>query len=269
MSHTIAIDISTFIWCKDDFENNKNHHYKLLAIAPVIFEQIKTLNLPILLRNELCDSLLVDFPYNMIREISYEFERLTLNFLTNTKWFLYSENEDKSYKSVPVLAKKHFTELLKIETQSQIIHLFQNGKNPEHKYISYEYFFKMENNLLVLKGLNNIVEIDTLCYSSEDQVVKYFIKFKRLFEHNPKHDLYKAGGLISPLSCYNEREGDKAKAQELLDNALFHEGHFYNYDTNNKVFVRFIKTSEYVYHGHDLVDREDIIPIEVKNKINK
>lgn len=269
MSYTAAIDISTFIWCKSDYEENKNHYYKLLVVAPVVYDQIKKFNLPILLRNELCESIMADFPYNMIREISYDFESLTLNFLTTINWFTYSENYDNSFVSVPKLAKEHFKESIKNETKSQIVHLFQNGKNPEHKFITYEYFFDSNSNLLVLNTQGNQVEIDTLSYSTEEQIITYFEKFRRKFEHNPKHDMYKSGGLISPLSCYNEREGDKTKAQELLDKAIFHEGHYYNYDKENNVFVRFIRTSDFIYHGHNLLEGDDLIPSEVKKKISK
>ena len=120
MGFTAAIDISTFIWCEKDFHENKNQYYNLLKIAPSIYEKIKEQTLPVLLRVELCRFITGEFPHNMVNEISYEFGGITLSFLTNTNWFSYIENEDKTITSFPELEKQHFSDNIQSETRSQV-----------------------------------------------------------------------------------------------------------------------------------------------------
>jgi len=269
MNFIAAIDISTFIWCKNDYENNKNQYYELLAVIPTIYKSIESFKIPVLMKKELYDQIMVDFPYNEASKISYEFEKLTLSFLTNTNWLPYIENNDKTITSVPILAKQHFNNTIQAETQSQIVHLFQNGKNTEHKFISYKYFFNHNNNLLVLNQQQNAVEIDTLCYNSEIQIIQFFERHKIKFKHNPKHDRYKSGGVISPLSCYNERIGDVTKAQELLETACSVGKDRYNWDKYNNVYVQFVQSNDGTYHGFDISDEKNNVPYQIKKKFNK
>ena len=269
MSFTAAIDISTFIWCKNDFENNKNQYYELLAVIPTIYESIKSFKIPVLMRQKLYSQIMDDFPYNEAREISYEFEYLTLSFLANTDWFLYDETINNTITSVPILNKQHFSNSIQTETQSQIVHLFQNGKNPEHKFISHKYFFNHNNNLLVSNQQQNTVEIDTLCYNFESEITQFFERHKIKFKHNPKHNRYNAGGIVSPLSCYNERTGDVTKAQKLLETACSVGKNKYNWDKDNNVYVQFAQSNDGTYHGFDVSDEKNNVPYQIKSKFNK
>jgi hypothetical protein len=271
MSFTAAIDISTFIWSRTDYDNNKNQYYKLLKVIPSIYEKIKFFKTPVLIRQELYNLIMVEFPYIMAREISYEFELLTLSFLTETfsNWIIYTNNKDGSILSIPVLAKPHFSNKAQAETQKQIHHLFHNGKNPEHKFIAYNYFFNQKNNL-VLKRQKESVEIDTLCYNSEKEIQDFFESNRIKFEHNPKHKdhiTYANGEKISPFSCYHKY--GEAKAQEFLEKASLHQGDFYYFDDENSVYVKFVLTTGLIYHGFDLSDSNNYIPNEIKKKFNK
>lgn len=273
MSFTAVMDISTFIWCEKDFYENKNQYIVLKNLAPSIYTQIKELKLPVLLRDELFQSIMIEFPYNMVEEIGYDFQKLTLEFLTDTfsSWILYSENDDNSITSNPELKKAHFSNNIKAETQSQVCHFFYNGQNPEHKFITYNYFFNQSNNLFVNK-LNNNFEIDTLRYNSEKEIIEFFEKYRIKFEHNPKHRAeqyydYERNENISAFSCYHKQ--GQAEAQRLLEDAFLFEGNYYHFDLENNVYIRYIKTNGLIYHGHDLVNEGNNIPNKVKKYFSK
>lgn len=273
MSFTAAIDISTFIWCEQDFRANKNQYYTLRSIAPNIYTQIKNLKLPVLLRNELYESIINEFPYIMVQEVGYEFQRLTLEFLTDSflNWTTYADSNDNSITSVPVVVKQHFSNVVKTETQNQIVHLYQNGKNPEHKFIAYNYFLNHNNNILVLNQNQNTVEINALYYNSEQDIQDYFEQFRIKFEHNPKHTnqvRFANGEKISPFTCYHKENG-QVNAQKLLEDAFQHQEDFYNFDIENNVYVKFVLTNGFTYHGYDLSDDNNNVPNVVKNYYNK
>jgi hypothetical protein len=273
MSFTAAIDISTFIWCKDDYDSNKNQYHGLISLVPTVYEQIKSLKIPVLIRKELYELILVEFPYSMAEEISYEFQRLTLSFLTDTvsNWTPYVDDNDKAISSVPGLVKPHFSENAQAETQSQICHLFNNGQNPQHKFLAYNHFFGQKKNLALKKEEQKTVEIETLCYNSEKEIQDFFELYKIKFDHNPKHT-EKArnanGERISPFTCFHQKDG-QTKAQKLLDEAFLHEDDYYNFDIENGVYVKFVKTIGLTYHGFDLSDDNNNVPNEIKKKINK
>jgi hypothetical protein len=269
MSFTAAIDISTFIWSRDDYDNNKHQYYSLLKIVPFVYEQIISLKLPVLFRQKLYEIIMNEFPYNLAREISYEFEYLTLSFLSNTtNWFIYSESIDKEITSVPNLVRPHFTIDSQTEIMNQICHLFVKGENPNHIFISYSYFYNHDNHLIISRQQEQ-KGIETLSYSSEEEINIFFNKHKIKFEHNPKHNEVHVDEDNSPLSCYNERNEDTQKAQRLLDEAFQFGKRYYNFDLENNVYVRFTQTINNIYHGQDLSDLGNNIPNEVKKKFSK
>ncbi len=262
-----AIDISTFIWCQEDFNNNRNQYYGLVKMMPGFYEQMKSFKIPILFRKELYEIIITDFPYTMARDISYDYERLTLSFLIDTfsNWIPYADNTD-SVVSNPELIKAHFSNQTKTEAKNQICYLYQNGQNQEYKFIVYCYFFDSEENL-ILQRQQNERKIETLCYKSEDEIKSFIDKYKIKFKHNSKHNKYKSGGKVSPLSCYNERDGDIKRAQELLETAFLYEDDYYNFDRD--VYVVFVTSNDGTYHGFDLSDEGSNVPVEVKKKFNK
>ena len=274
MNFIAAIDISTFIWCKSDYEINKKQYHDLVNVIPTLYENVKSFKIPILFRENLQNLIWAEFPYNMARTVKSDFpdfETLTLSFLVDTfsSWIEYSEKNDDTITSVPELIKPHFSDALKTETQSQIVYLFQNWESPEHKFISYKYFYNHPSNLHVLNQQQNTVEIDTLCYNSENEIIQFFERHKIKFKHNPKHNRYKSGGIVSPLSCYNERTGDVTKAQELLETACSVGKDIYNWDKDNNVYVQFVQSNDGTYHGFDVSDEKNNVPYQIKKKFNK
>ena len=273
MRITAAIDISTFIWNESDFDKNKSNYFGLLELMPVVYEQIISHKVPVLFRKELFDLLHVEFPYNMARCISNDFEPLTLSFLVKTisNWTLYSTFVDDSISTVPTIAKPHFSEASLFEVRSQIWHIFINDSLSNFKFITFKYFYNHADSLVLAKGDESKV-VDTLKFCSQTDVVDFFIKYKIKFKHHEKHRKesyydHVRSEHVSPFSCFHN-QGEVA-AQKLLDNAFFCEGHYYNFDLVNNVFVRFIKTSGFEYHGHDLLDGPDKVPNLVRKKFNK
>lgn len=267
MNFTAILDISTFVWNQGDFNINKHIYYELIDLAPVIYQQVRDNRVPILLREKLYSLLMSDFPYQNINEINTDYCTLTLSFLTSTEWFPYEDGETSSVSINPNIVKDHFSDGLKKESDSQMLHLCVNEASG-YKFLAYNYFHNHTENLLITTQTNPI-EIDSLWYQSENDVVKFFEKYKIKFKHNPKHDQYKAGGKVSPLSCYNERLGDATKAQNLLGTSYPLGNDYYNYDAENGVYVRFVDSNDGTYHGFDVSDEGGKIPHEIKNKFNK
>lgn len=267
MNFAAILDISTFVWNQEDFKENKHYYYRLIDLAPMVYEQVKDNRVPILLREQLCELLMSDFPYRSIYEINSDYCNLTLSFLTSTEWFPYDDGDASIVSISPNIKKDHFSDGLKKESDSQIIHLCLN-EAAGYKFLAYNYFHNHNENLLITTQTSPI-EIDSLWYQSEDDVIQFFEKYKIKFEHNPKHDQYKAGGRVSPLSCYNEREGDTTKAQNLLDTSYLISNDYYNFDAENGVYVRFVRTGDGTYHGFDVSDEGSNIPNEIKSKFNK
>lgn len=267
MNIAAILDISTFVWNQVDFNTNKHCYYQLIDLAPVVYKQVKDNRVPILLREELYNLLMSDFPYSSINEINPDYCTLTLLFLSDVSWTPYDDGDDSPISTIPNIVKSHLSTDLKRESNSQILHLCVN-EAAGYKFIAYNYFHSYTGNLFITPETNPI-EVDSLFFESETDVVQFFERHKIKFKHNPKHNLYSAGGRISPLSCYNDRTGDATKAQNLLRTSYLFGGDYYNFDPENEVFVRFVDSNDGTYHGFDVSDEGNNVPNEMKNKFNK
>ncbi len=264
---TAILDISTFVWDQVDFNTNKHRYYQLIDLAPIVYEQVADNRVPILLREKLYNLLMLDFPYSNINAINPDYCTLTLSFLTNVFWIPYEDGDDSSISTNPNLVKNYFSDDLKNESYSQIFHINRNAIIG-YKFIAYNYFHNHTNNLFITTETNQI-EVDSLFYESKAEIVQFFDNYKIKFKHNPKHDQYKAGGKISPLSCYNERAGDTTKAQNLLKSSYLLGNDYYNFDAENQIYVKFVDSNDGTYHGFNVSDEGSNIPNEIKNRFNK
>lgn len=270
MSLMAAIDLSTFIWDQaeyDDFSRRKDY-YRLISIAQAIYRRVEAQKISILFRSQLLGLINGHFPYNMTgniaKDIGIDFQELTFSFLTKVTWIPYDDNVNL-ISSNPVLHRTFFNTDINSEVQNKICYLYNNISS-EHKYIVFCLFYDYQGNLELTNGKGTI-EVDTLCYNSEEDVNHFFDRYRIKFVHNPKHDEYNSGGAVSPLSCYNERSGDTSKAQALLDSAFHFQGNYYNFDNEHRVYVKFAKTKGFEYHGYDITTSG--IPHEVKKRFNK
>ncbi|WP_445719942.1 hypothetical protein [Flavobacterium sp.] len=267
MKYVAVLDISSFIWCQKDFEENKEKYYDLMGKLPDLYDQLLENNAAILLKEELYYEIMQFFPYNSMPNGYEIFERLTFDFLSKIcNVHVYDSIDNSEITSYPNLVKEHFSKSTTDEVRYLItrIHSIQEPKNV---FFTFEKLWEYESNLSTsLKDAK--FEYETVCSDDKEVLIKYFEKYKRKFEHNPKHDKYKTGLKESPLSCFNERTGDITKAQELLDKSYEHGNSFYYFDVENSVWVVFRNHEENRYHGFNQNDREKI-PASIRKIMSK
>ena len=208
MSFTAAIDVSTFVWCKDDFNANKPLYYKLVELSPTIFEQIKLNRIPILFRNELYKKIEETFPYENVNEIDYNYGWATLSFLTSNKWITYVEEDYSKIIANPEIEKKYYDDILKNECGLQKVHLMQN-EALNHKFLTYYHFYESESDLKISTESSS-TEIKTLSYKTDKEILDFFDFYKIKFEHHDKHRKegyydYERKENVSPFSCYHNQ----------------------------------------------------------------
>jgi hypothetical protein len=269
MNNTVVIDISTFIWSQEDFEQDPKKYFQLIQLVPTLYRQITNYKLPILFRKELFDVIQGEFPYSISNNISKDFAKITMSFISKSisRWVKFESLPQLTIKTEPELLKKYFSQTVKVEFLGQVGHLYTSSSKYPYNYIIYNDFFKSKRNLLIKKN-GKTKEIETLLYSSEGEILIFFDRFKLKFKHNPKHDKYKAGGIISPLSCYNERIPDIGYVEKLLNGAYLFDEDYYNFDLINNVYVVFVSSNDNTFHGFDLSD-DGKIPHKVKETFKK
>jgi len=270
MKYIAAIDISTLIWSKHEFNANPNQYYKFVSLAPTVYRNIKKLRIPLLFRNELYELVNAEFPHLEINNIDYKYGVRTLQFLIDSDWVLYDEAIKNGFNAIPILIKDFFVEGIKNEVNNQVVHLHK--ENTIHKFITYKPFYASDCNLAITNNQNVTFEVDTLNYNEEEEIVAFFEKYKLKFEHHPKHRAeqyydYERDEDVAPFSCFHKQ--GQARAQKLLEDAFLFESNYYHFDLENQVFIRFIKTRELIYHGHDLVNEGNNIPNKVKKHFSK
>lgn len=270
MEYIAVIDISSFIWSQSDFDTNKFKYYELMQTLPNLYSKIIENKTNVLLRIELYEQILSNFPYSNIPYGNFDFQVSTLGFLTNlgSRMDVYPDSDIKSLTSKPDISKHHYNSTTKLEVRYLISRL-HTKRVPLSKFFTFEYFWNCKEHLNTIDTINNDNnEIETIRYDSKESLETFFLRYKRIFEHNPKHDQFNTGDTISPLSCYNERSGNKDKAQLLLDEAEQFSDLFYNFDMENHVYVIFRNTNKNMYHGYD--EKNEVnIPSEIRRKFNK
>jgi hypothetical protein len=243
-----------------------------MEVLPFVFGEIRKNGIKVLLRNDVFELIQSDFPYKIVDIYNHDFIWKTLSFLSEVSWMNYAANYSQNLHTKPEIVKDYFNQPIKNEVSYQVKHL-SNQIKPENKFLTYRYFWNNDDDLTISKSvggeISEIIVIETLIYNNLQDIEAFFAKQKNRFEHNPKHDKYKAKGNISPLRCYNERTGDKTQAQKLLETSILLNGDYYNYDENNNVYVVFVITVNKLYHGFDLSDEGENVPVEIKNRFNK
>jgi hypothetical protein len=270
MEYIAVIDLSSFIWDQTDFDTNKNNYYMLMQSLPNLYTKIEENKTQVLLRTELYNQILSNFPYSNIPHENYDFLVLTLNFLTGlgSRADDYSDSDIKSISSNPDISRQYYNYTLKTEIRYLISRL-HSIRTPLSKYFTFDYLWNSKENLKTTNSIGpDSYEIETIRYDNQVKLDAFFQKYRRVFEHNPKHNQFKTGSSISPLSCYNERIGNKDQAQLLLDDAEQFSDLFYNFDTLNDVYVIFRNTNNNIYHGYN-EQNENNIPVEIRRKFNK
>lgn len=269
MEDIAVIDVSSFIWSQNDFDENKNKYYELMQSLPNLYSKITENKTSVLLRGELYEQILANFPYTKTNE-NYDFQHSTLDFLTNlgSRMVVYPVSEVTTMTSIPDISKNYFNWI----TKQEIINLLtriHTIRIPLSKFFTFQYLWNHDGNLITLNNTGNVkYEVETICYDNVEELDGFFSRYRRMFDHNPKHNQFNTGENISPLSCYNERIENKLNAQLLLDEAEQFNDLFYNFDTVNNVYVIFRNTNTNIYHGYDEGNLNNI-PSEIRRKFNK
>lgn len=270
MEFVAVIDISSFIWCQKDFARNTNKYYELMQSLPNLYSQISENKSNVLLREELYEQILLNFPYSIIPSDNYDFQVSTLDFLTNlgARMIVYPSINISSISSNPDISKQHYDGTTKLEVRYLLTRI-HTDRIPENAFFTLGYLWNHSGNLTTINSTDQIpYETETIQYDNELSLSRFFSRHRKKFDHNPKHNQYNSGGRTSPLSCYNERSGSIDKAQLLLDESEQFNEHFYNFDTVNNVYVVFSNTNNNLFHGYD-EENVNNIPSEIRRKFNK
>jgi len=294
--HTV-LDISAVIWDEIDYEDYR-HDYSVLATnILILIDKLETSKPKILMRPELLNEILDNnFPYGKGYELGLRhFEYRTTAFLRNigADIITYDDIINPYLTSIPDLIKSHYNITIQNEIKF-LIHAMHIGAETKNIYFTFQFLWEGgEDKLKTLIG-EDIKEYETIIcdkrIKSDEKLTEldnFFAKFKRIFEHNPKHDkgpkktreawekwLRRPGRkktpFISQLSCYNGE--DDIRPQELLDSAFKLGKKYYNYDEYNEVWVTFQSENPRIlrgpYHGYDEYD-ENQIPNDVRKHFNK
>ncbi len=278
MNFNTVLDISSIIWDKTDFEVNMDKYYKLVNGISTLFDKLEKENPKILLRNELLDEMINDFPFDSLPNHFYDFGKVVYSFLGNvgSNMITYSDQIISDIVSIPDLIKAHYNDTTKNEVNYLIAKIHTDSES-QNVYFTFEYLWNGVDKLKTEVG-EDAKEYETIISDNENELEDFFTKFKSIFEHNHRHDktIYNTkekweeaedrDGFVSRLSCYNEE--DDVITQELLDNGLKSGECYYNYDSINEVWVVFRCHLDNKYHGYDENNPEKI-PNKVRKHFNK
>jgi hypothetical protein len=261
-------DISTFIWDEAHFMVNTKAYYDLMLAVPAILEKLVDEQIPVLLRGELLSEIQTHFPYEIIPSEHFDFQYLTLRYLTKLNVLDYQACVSYSLSCNPNLIRDYFRSL----TQEEVKHL-----------IHYVYYTEdMDISLLASAVLgNNFGNLKIKNGSEKEIIVKFFDNPKEheaivrtlmnIFEHNPKHgkiERYFEGKVISPFRYYDSRTGDITKAQSLLNKSTLLGTDYYTWEPDEDVFVRFLNTEGNKYHGFEFIPDEALGKL-IKQKMSE
>jgi len=282
--HTV-LDISAIIWDKDDYNSvNRRQYYGLMNSTLNLLDKLKKEQPKILIREELLNELINNFPFDELPDNFYAFGISVYDFLSTTgsNIITYPDKVTSGIISIPDLVKPHYNETTKKEV-NYLISKIHADTETDNVYFTFQYLWDDNEDKLKTQVSEDVKDYETIVC---DKLVKpnseltvldsFFAKFKPIFEHNPKHD--KTGynsreyweiaedkdGFDSQLSCYNGK--DNLKPQELLDNGKKYEDCYYNYDNGEWVIFRCHLDNK--YHGYDEYNPHRI-PNEVRKHFNK
>ncbi len=259
----VAIDISSIIWDKEYFEQDKTSYCQLANEVLEFIDIFEQVNAQFVMRQELLDEILSSFPFELMSNIPYfkEFRTNVYKFFSKTSDIIDYENVINSELiTIPNILLPHFSETATTEYKYLIREMHTTDNHII--FCTFSSIWVNDNNNLKTKCSSIEKEYNTIIHPKEN-IETYINLSKKQFEHNSKHDSCKGvyyddkGNKINPLSCYDERKKDIKNPQQLLDNAKLFGNNFYNYDVVNRTFVCFKSHSDKKYHGYDLYD-EDI-----------
>jgi len=263
MTESAVIDLAAFVWDKDDFNEDKYAYWQLISHKIKLLDELKKNKLKLLCRNQLRDNIWAEFPYNNAPISTKDMSNRITIFLTTSKFEEYPSKIKKELVSIPNQIRLHFSETIQKENS----YLLSDMYTSDTTYF-YFTFKKIWNGIskLILKKNDDEKDISVIVIKEEQDIIFFFNSYKPIFEHNPKHDRIKSGDYESSLSCFNGI--DNTIPQKLLDTAIEYKGVYYNFDSNNDVWVVFRNHLNNLYHGYDEIN-EQKIPIKIRKKLRR
>jgi len=270
MKYKSVIDISSIIWNPDDYDKNTHEYYSLKEKIMMLIASFKSEKPFIVLRTELLYELINGFPFNKMPKSFHEFGNLVYEFLGNipkaNRIIFAGQSSDIS--SLPDIVKAYFNANTKLEANYLITYLHTDRQVP-NVYFTFQYLHGSVEDLTTFPISNTTATSKTETILSDDieRLKTFFTKYKRIFEHNPKHHVgHKQGDYVSPLSCY--KGGNTTVPQKYLEDGILDGNRYYNFDIENNVYVVFLPTKDNIYHGHDETDRNKI-PSSIRSRFNR
>ncbi len=278
-----TLDISAFIWDKEDYQANQHQYWGILRKVPDLIKGLDTYL--ILINDELIRQMINGFPYTDIPSEFWAIGHSVYDFLGNigSKKISYPEKDIPALSTEPNQVKSHFNEETKREV-GYLVSYLHNTPDEKNTIFSFQYLWN-DSDILETEADSTTIGHRAVIADRGNSLEAFFDQFRLLFEHHFKHDLsphgnkeawkaWVAGGrdreFISQLSCYDPSEEDTARAQELLDeryDKTFGNSNYYSYDLEHDVYVVFRLTNANIYHAHDEYDIQNV-PQEVKNHFN-
>lgn len=224
MEFKTVLDISSIIWDKNDFGDNKHQYYKLTVGISTLLEKLEKEQSIILLRDELLDEMLNGFPFDALPNEFHDFGRIVYSFLGKIGNSIqqYPISSILNIESIPNLIKPHYNPNTQNEIGYLISHIHKDSKS-KSVYFTFEYLWEKDNvlrtevngrntkeyeTIIADKGSHlddfflkkkpavlrtevngkNTKEYETIIVDKESELDVFFVKLKPVFEHNSKHD---------------------------------------------------------------------------------
>jgi len=270
MKYKSVIDISSIIWNPEDYDSNTPEYFKLKGSIVTLIKSFKSEKPFIVLRTELLYELINGFPFNKMPNNFHEFGNIVYDFLASipksNRIIFAGKTFDIS--SLPDIVRAYFNDNTQLEANYLITYLHTDREVP-NVYFTFQYLHGSSDALTTFPNSNKSAKevIETILSDDAVRLETFFKKYKRIFEHNPKHHAgHEQGDYVSPLSCL---KGDNPSvAQKYLEEGISDGSRYYNFDLENNVYVVFLPTQDNIYHGHDEMDRNKI-PSSIRRQFNR
>jgi len=266
-----VIDMSAFIWDRKKFDKDVTNFHILssqLVKFISIFEKEKV---NLLLRNKLLLEMLQGFPSNITTIPKfYELTTSVFAYLSYTQVIEFDAKGIRGIKSKPDIIYHYYNNNVRKELRFLISEIHR--KTNKVIYFTFDVIWDKNVKLNTLSGINQKT-YDTVIYTSDEALVSFFSKYKKVFNASIKHDRVKGhkhnkADVASKLSCYNGKDTDAP--QNLLDTAILgDDGDYYNYDDENEVFINFKHTEKNIYHAFDRELNDMNIPNNIRKHFHK
>lgn len=270
----VVLDISSVIWDKERYDADVSCYYQLAEEFLQFTEAFKKVDVKLMMRSDLLAEMMNSFPFDLTQNTPYfkEFKTLAWRFLSQiSDTTEYEANVLPDLKTIPNIFYNHYSKTALLECKYLVYEMHTTTNHLA--FCTFSAIWKDDS--LKTQCNTKTKEHDTVIHPSED-IESYIGRFKKVFEHNPKHDrIIKRrrdnGEEVSPLSCFDGK--DNSKPQKLLDTSQRiddeTEKKFYNYDDENQTYVCFTPHRENVnkYHGFDI--NKEQVPAEIKKIFHK